>query len=142
MTLQAWHVFFDNSSVSAGILKIPTLLCFRLVVQPNMEQFAPGIAKNRLNTMTLCFPWLNLYDFALQTPSGMHFGFHVTKDNKFFSHMIRPSKPSPYINYGLTNGAGNVVKSIHLHDRNKPSGVIWVQFDHLDVGEKTKCCCC
>lgn len=39
---------------------------------------------------------------------------------------------------GLTNGAGNVVKSIRLNERSKPSGVIWVQFDHLDVGEKTR----
>ena len=43
--IQISRVFFDNSSVSAGILKIPTPLCFRLVAQPYMEQFAPGIAK-------------------------------------------------------------------------------------------------
>ena len=39
---------------------------------------------------------------------------------------------------GMTNGAGNIIKRIQLHDRNKPSGVIWVQFDHADVGEKTR----
>ena len=33
---------------------------------------------------------------------------------------------------GMTNGAGNVVKKIQL------IGVIWVQFDHSDVGEKTR----
>ena len=27
---------------------------------------------------------------------------------------------------GMTNGAGNMIKRIQLHDRNKPSGVIWV----------------
>ncbi len=31
---------------------------------------------------------------------------------------------------GMTNGAGNVVKKIQL------IGVIWVQFDHSDVGER------
>lgn len=38
----------------------------------------------------------------------------------------------------MTNGAGNIIKRTQLHDRNKPSGVIWVQFDHADVGEKTR----
>ena len=32
----------------------------------------------------------------------------------------------------------NIIKKIQLHDRNKPSGIIWVQFDHVDVGEKTR----
>ena len=39
---------------------------------------------------------------------------------------------------GMTNGAGNVIKKIQLNQRNKPSGIIWVQFDHADVGEKTR----
>ena len=39
---------------------------------------------------------------------------------------------------GMTNGAGNVVKKIQLNQRDKPSGIIWVQFDHPDVGEKTR----
>ena len=39
---------------------------------------------------------------------------------------------------GMTNGAGNVVKKIQLNQQGKPTGVIWVQFDHSDVGEKTK----
>jgi hypothetical protein len=52
--IQASRVFFDNSSVSAGILKIPTPTCFRLVSQPNMEQFAAGIAKKSPKTMILC----------------------------------------------------------------------------------------
>ena len=39
---------------------------------------------------------------------------------------------------GMTNGAGNVVKKIQLNQRDKPSGIIWVQFDHDDVGEKTR----
>ena len=25
-----------------------------------------------------------------------------------------------------------------MHDRNRPSGIIWVQFDHTDVGQKTR----
>ena len=37
----------------------------------------------------------------------------------------------------MTNGACNVVKKVQLHERDKPSGIIWVQFDHADVGEKT-----
>ena len=39
---------------------------------------------------------------------------------------------------GMTNGAGNVVKKVQLHQKDKPSGIIWVQFDHADVGEKTR----
>ena len=39
---------------------------------------------------------------------------------------------------GMTNGAGNIIRKIQLHDRNRPSGIIWVQFDHTDVGEKTR----
>ena len=39
---------------------------------------------------------------------------------------------------GMTNGAVNVVKKIQLNQRDKPSGIIWVQFDHVDVGEKTR----
>ena len=39
---------------------------------------------------------------------------------------------------GMTNGAGNVVKKIQLHQKDKPSGTIWVLFDHADVGEKTR----
>ena len=38
----------------------------------------------------------------------------------------------------MTNGAGNIIKEIQLHDSNKPSGIIWVQFDHVDIGEKTR----
>ena len=39
---------------------------------------------------------------------------------------------------GMTNGAGNVVKLIQLHQECKPSGIIWVQFDHPNVGHKTR----
>ena len=39
---------------------------------------------------------------------------------------------------GMTNGAGNVIKLIQIHQTDKPSGIIWVQFDHLDVGLKTR----
>ena len=39
---------------------------------------------------------------------------------------------------GMTNGAGNVIKVIQLHQQNRPSGIVWVQFDHLDVGHKTR----
>ena len=38
----------------------------------------------------------------------------------------------------LTNGAGNIVKKIQLNRKDKLSGIIWVQFDHADVGEKTR----
>ena len=39
---------------------------------------------------------------------------------------------------GMTNGASNVIKKIQLKEKDKPSGVTWVQFDHSDVGEKTR----
>ena len=39
---------------------------------------------------------------------------------------------------GTTNGAGGVIKMIKLYDTNIPSDIIWVQFDHMDVGEKTR----
>ena len=39
---------------------------------------------------------------------------------------------------GMTNGAANVVKKIQLNERDKPSGIIRVQFDHADVGKKTR----
>lgn len=38
---------------------------------------------------------------------------------------------------GMTNGAGNVIKLIQLHQSATPSGVIWVQFDHA-VSQKTR----
>ena len=39
---------------------------------------------------------------------------------------------------GMTNGAANVIKVVQLHEQNRPSGIVWVQFDHLDVGHKTR----
>ena len=39
---------------------------------------------------------------------------------------------------GLTNGASNVIKHIHLINNSKPSGLVWVQFDYDDVGKKTR----
>lgn len=39
---------------------------------------------------------------------------------------------------GMTNGAANIIRRIQLHDRNRPSGIIWVEFDHGHVGEKTR----
>ena len=39
---------------------------------------------------------------------------------------------------GMTNGAGNIVKKINLHQSGRPSGIVWVQFDHPDVGQKTR----
>ena len=33
---------------------------------------------------------------------------------------------------GMTSGAGNVIKLVQLHQQDKPSGIVWVQFDHLD----------
>ena len=38
----------------------------------------------------------------------------------------------------MTNGAGNVIKLIQIHHTNRPSGIVWVQFDHAHVGEKTR----
>lgn len=38
----------------------------------------------------------------------------------------------------LTNGAANIVKLIQLQQTGKPSGIVWVQFDCVDVGEKTR----
>ena len=39
---------------------------------------------------------------------------------------------------GMTNGASNVIKHIQLTNDSKPSGLVWVQFDHDDVGRKTR----
>ena len=39
---------------------------------------------------------------------------------------------------GMTNGAGNVIKLIQVKQTGTPSGVIWVQLDHPDVGQKTR----
>ena len=39
---------------------------------------------------------------------------------------------------GLTNGAGNIIKMVQLQQADKPSGIIWVQFDHADIGEKNR----
>ena len=30
----------------------------------------------------------------------------------------------------MTNGSSNIVKKVQLNQEHKPSGVIWVQFDH------------
>ena len=38
----------------------------------------------------------------------------------------------------ITNGASNIIKKTTLYDKSRPSGIIWVQFDHVDVGEKTR----
>ena len=37
----------------------------------------------------------------------------------------------------MTNGASNFIKHIHLTSNSKPSGLVWVQFDHDDAGTKT-----
>lgn len=34
---------------------------------------------------------------------------------------------------GITNGAAGVVKFIQLHQIEKPTGIIWVLFDHSNV---------
>lgn len=39
---------------------------------------------------------------------------------------------------GMTNGAGNVIKKIQRNKSSTPSGIVWVQFDQADVGEKTR----
>ena len=38
----------------------------------------------------------------------------------------------------MTNGASNVIRKIQLNEKDKPLGIIWVQFGHSDVGEKTR----
>ena len=38
----------------------------------------------------------------------------------------------------MANGATNIIKSIQIHQSGKPAGIIWVQFDHAEVGEKTR----
>ena len=58
---QASRVFFGNSSVSAGSLKIRTPLCLRLVAQPYMKLCAPGIAKKSPKYDDFKFPQLDLY---------------------------------------------------------------------------------
>jgi len=42
------------------------------------------------------------------------------------------------IDDGMTNGAGNIIKLIQMHQNTYPSGIVWVQFDHMDVGAKTR----
>ena len=39
---------------------------------------------------------------------------------------------------GMTNGAGNVIILIQVQQTGTPSGMIWVQFDHPDVGQTTR----
>jgi len=39
---------------------------------------------------------------------------------------------------GLTDDASNVIKKVQLQQLGKPSGIIWMQFDHADIGEKTR----
>ena len=38
----------------------------------------------------------------------------------------------------MTNDAGSVIKMVQLLHPDKPSGIIWVQFDNPDVGQKTR----
>ena len=42
------------------------------------------------------------------------------------------------IHDSMTNGAGNVIKPIQVHQTTYPSRIVWVQFDHTDVGVKTR----
>ena len=39
---------------------------------------------------------------------------------------------------GVTNGAGNVVRYVHLLSSERPEGIIWVEFDHTEVGCKMR----
>ena len=39
---------------------------------------------------------------------------------------------------GITNGAAAVVKRIALNHKEKPTGLIWVQFDHSNIGKRTR----
>ena len=40
---------------------------------------------------------------------------------------------------GVTNGAGNVVRCVHLLSSERPEGIVWVEFDHPKVGRKMRC---
>ena len=42
------------------------------------------------------------------------------------------------IDDGMTNGAGNVIKLIQVHQTTSPSGIVQAQLDHTDVGAKTR----
>ena len=42
------------------------------------------------------------------------------------------------IDDGMTNGAGNVIKLIQVHQTTSPSGIVRAQLDHTDVGAKTR----
>ena len=42
------------------------------------------------------------------------------------------------IHDSMTNDAGNVIKPIQVHQTTYPSRIVWVQFDHTDVGVKTR----
>lgn len=39
---------------------------------------------------------------------------------------------------GLKNGTSNIIKLIQIQQTSKPSGIIWVQFDCADIGDKTR----
>ena len=39
---------------------------------------------------------------------------------------------------GMTNAASIAIKHIQLTNNSKPSGLVWVQFDHDDIGRKTR----
>ena len=39
---------------------------------------------------------------------------------------------------GLTNGAGNVVRYVQLLSSERAEGIIWVEFDHQEVGQKVR----
>ena len=38
----------------------------------------------------------------------------------------------------MANGSGNVVKLVQVPQTDKPSGIVWLEFDHPHVGEKTR----
>ncbi len=57
--------------------------------------------------------------FYMSTPLRMHYRIHVTKNNELFCHVTRPSKPSRYINYGLTHQANTTVTEENFGNDNK-----------------------
>lgn len=42
------------------------------------------------------------------------------------------------IDDGLTNGAGNVVRYVRLLSSERPEGIVWVEFDDPEVGQKIR----
>lgn len=76
-------------------------------------------------------------NYPIEAP---HFSIQHTKVNTSNKkvYCIMSGAKYPIKAHGLTNDADNVIKLIHLHLISKPSGIIWVQFNHADIGKNKK----